>query len=167
MARASSAFCRASRTRRTRDFFSTPSNWKDLDDNDKDLGGTEALPIDIRSGSTWIHRVLAFGKDGNAYLVDRANLGGIGGQIAVSQVSPWFSIRTAPAVYQTTSATMVAFTSQNSTHRPGGKNITMLNVTANAVSFAWCAPLSGRPSFILMMMDEHLLNPRIRSTIRN
>jgi len=136
---------------RTRDFF-TPSNWKDLDDNDKDLGGTEALPIDIRSGSAWIHRVLAFGKDGNAYLVDRANLGGIGGQIAVSQVSP-SAIRTAPAVYQTTSATMVAFTSANSTHCPGGRNITMLNVTASAVSFAWCVPLAGAGAPILTTTD--------------
>jgi len=138
-------------SKRTQDFF-TPSNWKDLDNNDKDLGGTEALPVDIRSGSTWIHRVLAFGKDGNAYLVDRANLGGIGGQIAVSQVSHG-PIRTAPAVYQTTSATMVAFTSPNSTHCPGGTNITMLTVTGNAVSFTWCVRLAGAGAPIVTTTD--------------
>ena len=136
---------------KTSDFF-TPSNWQDLDTNDKDLGGTEALPLDIRSGSPSIHRVLAFGKDGNAYLADRANLGGIGGQIAVSQVSP-NAIRTAPAVYETTAATMVAFTSGHSTHCPGGSNITMLDVTANAISFAWCVLFSGAGAPILTTTD--------------
>jgi outer membrane protein assembly factor BamB len=136
---------------RTRDFF-TPSNWQDLDNSDKDLGGTEALPIDILSGGSRIRRVLAFGKDGNAYLADRADLGGIGGQIAVSQVSP-SAIRTAPAVYETTTATMVAFTSANSTQCPGGNNITMLNVTGSAVSFAWCILFHGAGAPILTTTD--------------
>ncbi len=53
----------------TRDYFA-PSNWKDLDNSDQDLGGTEALPIDIKTPGK-SKRVIAFGKDGKAYLVNR------------------------------------------------------------------------------------------------
>jgi hypothetical protein len=135
---------------RTMDYFA-PSNWQDLDNTDRDLGGTEALPIDIFSGGAWVHRVLAFGKDGNAYLVDRANLGGIGGQIAVSAVSR-NAIRTAPAVYQTQNATMVAFTNVHST-QCSASSIMMLNVAPSAVSFAWCAAFSGGGAPILTTTD--------------
>src|SRR5437762_10170087 len=59
------------RSNRTRDYFA-PSNWKDLDNSDQDLGGTEALPLDIAViGSSPAKRLIAFGKDGKAYLVDR------------------------------------------------------------------------------------------------
>src|SRR6185312_1335761 len=69
----------------THDFF-TPSNWKALDNADQDLGGTEAIPIDIRvPGKS--KRVIAFGKDGKAYLANRNNLGGIGGEIQNLQVA--------------------------------------------------------------------------------
>ncbi len=48
----------------TRDFF-TPSNWQALDGSDKDLGGTEALPFNIKlSGGGSARRIIAFGKDG-------------------------------------------------------------------------------------------------------
>ena len=135
---------------RAKDYFA-PSNWQDLDNSDKDLGGTEALPIDIFTGGSWVHRVLAFGKDGNAYLADRANLGGIGGQIAVSAVSK-NAIRTAPAVYETQNATMVAFTNVHSTQCLSN-SVMMLNVTASAVSFAWCTPFSGGGAPILTTTD--------------
>jgi outer membrane protein assembly factor BamB len=126
----------------THDFF-TPSNWKALDNSDQDLGGTEALPIDIH-GTGKAKRVIAFGKDGNAYLADRTNLGGIGGQIQTLQVANG-SIRTAPAVFETSSATMVAFTNSGSSHC-SGSNLTMLNVAASGstpISFAWCAQYNG------------------------
>jgi outer membrane protein assembly factor BamB len=126
----------------THDFF-TPSNWKDLDNSDQDLGGTEALPIDIKTPGK-AKRVIAFGKDGKAYLADRTNLGGIGGQIQAVQVANG-SIRTAPAIYETGTGTMVAFTNSGSSHC-SGSNVTMLNIAASGgtpISFAWCAQYSG------------------------
>jgi PQQ enzyme repeat len=136
----------------THDFF-TPSNWKDLDNRDADLGGTEALPIDIKTpGKT--KRVIAFGKDGFAYLANRNNLGGIGGQIQVTQVASG-AIRTAPAVYETASATMITFTNSGSSHC-SGSNVTMLNVAASGgspISFAWCAQFSGGGSPIVTTTD--------------
>ena len=136
----------------THDFF-TPSNWKSLDNSDQDLGGTEALPIDIRvPGKS--KRVIAFGKDGNAYLANRDNLGGIGGQIQILDAANG-GIRTAPAVYETTSSTSVAYTNSGNTHC-SGNNVTMLNIAPSGstpMSFAWCAAFSGGGSPIVTTTD--------------
>src|SRR5258708_355049 len=53
-----------------------PTNWLNLDNGDTDLGGVSATVIDV-PGATPSQLVLALGKDGNAYLVNRNNLGGI------------------------------------------------------------------------------------------
>jgi len=139
---------------RPKDFF-TPSNWADLDSSDKDLGGTEALPLDIPvAGQPKARRIIAFGKDGNAYLADRHLLGGIGGQLAIFPAST-AAIRTAPAVYETDSTVMIAFTSGGNAQCPG-KNITMLNVAAGStepVSFAWCAAMNGGGAPIVTTTD--------------
>ena len=137
-----------------KDYF-TPSNWQSLDDSDEDLGGTEALPIQIAvSGSKAALRVIAFGKDGNAYLANRPNLGGIGGAIQVLQASTG-AIRTAPAVYQTSTATMVAYTNSGNS-KCSGNNEAMLNVAASGtspMSLAWCTALSGAGSPIVTTTD--------------
>jgi len=130
------------------DYF-TPSNWKTLDDDDADLGGTEALPFDVGAAK----RVIAFGKDGNAYLVDRANLGGIGGALAVTKESD-NAIITAPAIYETPDAAMVAFTNRGG--KCGRTNITMLRVSAAGkvpVTTAWCAAFRGRGAPIVTTSD--------------
>src|ERR1043166_7809960 len=137
-----------------KDYFA-PSNWQDLDNSDQYLGGTEALPLNIAvSGQPSAKRVIAFGKDGKAYLVDRRDLGGIGGQIQTVQVANG-AIRTAPAIYQTDSQTMVAFTNSGSSHC-SGSNVTMLNVAASGgspISFAWCAKFSGGGAPIVTTTD--------------
>lgn len=137
-----------------KDYF-TPSNWKDLDNSDQDLGGTEALPLNVAvSGGHPAARVIAFGKDGKAYLLDRKNLGGIGGAIQVLPVSGG-PIRTAPAVYQTDATTMVAFTNFGNDHC-SGSNVSALNVAASGaspLSFAWCAALNGGGAPIITTTD--------------
>ena len=138
----------------TKDYF-TPSNWLDLDNTDLDLGGTEALPIDIAvPNGPPAKRVIALGKDGNAYLADRANLGGAGGQVAVAQVSNQ-SIRTAAAVYSTSAATMLAF-QNNGSSQCAGDSITMLNIAASGnspITVAWCAPFNGGGAPIITTTD--------------
>src|ERR1044071_65003 len=52
-----------------------PTNWLSLDNSDTDLGGVSAMLIDV-PGANPSQLVLALGKDGNAYLLDRNNLGG-------------------------------------------------------------------------------------------
>jgi outer membrane protein assembly factor BamB len=87
------------------DFFA-PANWQDLDEQDADLGGTAPIPLDLPGSSQML--VLALGKDGRAYLLDRRHLGGIGGGLAVATVSH-DPIRTAPAAYPASDGVFVAF----------------------------------------------------------
>ena len=138
----------------TRDFY-TPSNWQTLDNDDADLGGTEALPLTVQvAPGQDASRLIALGKDGNAYLVSRTNLGGIGGQIQTAQVSN-SSIITAPAVYNTNGTTLVAFTSYSGLSC-SGDNITMLSVAGKGstpVSIKWCSSFNGRGAPIITTTD--------------
>ena len=47
-----------------RDYFA-PSDWKDLDAHDLDLGGTAPIPLDVPSGGGVRKLILAIGKDGD------------------------------------------------------------------------------------------------------
>ncbi|PYL21027.1 MAG: hypothetical protein DMF44_13910, partial [Verrucomicrobia bacterium] len=57
-----------------------------LDDSDTDLGRVSATVIDV-PGATPSQLVLALGKDRNAYLSNRNNLGGISAPVAQASVS--------------------------------------------------------------------------------
>ena len=128
------------------DYF-TPSNWKELDNEDSDLGGTEALPFDAGSAKS----VISFGKDGNAYLVGRDSLGGMGGALAIVKESG-DAIITAPAILQTQSGAMVAITNRGG--KCGATNITMLRVNSGKqISNLWCASFRGRGAPILSTSD--------------
>jgi hypothetical protein len=139
-----------------KDFF-TPSDWKALDVRDADLGGTNPLPLDIptRSGNQAL--ILALGKDGKAYLLDRKNLGGIGGSLAVETVAAG-AIRTAPAAYPVADDVFVAFQGQGA-HCPAPERdagLTVLKIQSGlppAMTTAWCAPLSGAGSPIVTTTD--------------
>jgi hypothetical protein len=131
------------------DYF-TPTNWHTLDQQDKDLGGTSAIPINIST----IARVLALGKDGNAYLLNRDNLGGIGHQIAVTEVST-NAIITAMATYPLTDAARVAFEGQGAACPSGQSgNLVMLKVTSRAIATAWCASFNGSGAPIVTTTDN-------------
>jgi len=125
---------------KTTDYYA-PANWQALDNADADLGGTEAIPFAAPAGAG--PRLIAFGKDGNAYLLDRRNLGGIGGALAVTHVSN-SEIITAPAVYNTSGSALVAFRNGNGL-TCSGSSISMLNVTSGAtpIKEVWCAALNG------------------------
>jgi len=84
-----------------------PTNWFDLDNGNADLGGSGALLVDV-PGATPSNLVVALGKDGNAYLVDRSNLGGIITPVASAEVSI-VGIIQAAATYRTNQGTYVAF----------------------------------------------------------
>lgn len=84
-----------------------PTNWQSLDNGDIDLGGSGPIILDV-AGATPSALVLALGKDGNAYLLDRSNLGGVSAPVASSHVSG-SSIIQAAATYRTSQGTYVAF----------------------------------------------------------
>ncbi len=131
----------------TRDYFA-PTDWKYLDATDHDLGGANPLPIDISDAHGTAHFILALGKDGKAYLLDRGNLGGIGGALAVEQVSR-DQIRTAPVAYSIEGSTFVAFGGRPArcARGPSRANLTVLRIEAHPapkISIAWCGDIDGR-----------------------
>jgi hypothetical protein len=90
----------------TNDYWS-PTNWVALDNGDTDLGGSGALIVDV-PGATPSQLVVSLGKDGNAYLLNRTNLGGVNLPVAQAAVSSG-PIRQAAATYRTALGTYVVF----------------------------------------------------------
>lgn len=139
-----------------RDYFA-PANWKELDRRDADLGGTNPVLFDIPSPSGIENFVLALGKDGHAYLLDRNNLGGIGGSIVEQVVSP-DPIRTAPATYPATDGVFVAFQGRGSncpTHN-NANALTVLKIRGGerpGIATSWCGVFRGAGSPIVTTTD--------------
>jgi len=137
-----------------KDYF-TPANWQALDSSDLDLGGTDAIALSVPvAGGGAVARLLALGKDGNAYLVSAINPGGIGKQLATVKVSNT-EIINAAATYTTPKLTLVAFrnTSDMQCH---GSAITMLRITPLDVRELWCAAINGGGAPIVTTTDgEH------------
>jgi hypothetical protein len=143
----------------TADFF-TPSNWRALDTADLDLGGTGPVLLDV-PGATPSALVVALGKNGVGYLIDRSNLGGIGtgdgihGEGVVSERVSSGEIINAAAAYTTESGTYVVFNtySGQGVGCPGMPGtLVALKIGASApptISVAWCANNQGRGSPIV------------------
>jgi PQQ-like domain len=137
-----------------RDFF-TPENWQDLDRLDLDLGGTNPVIFDLPGPAGPASRILALGKDGRAYLLDRNNLGGIAGSLATVQVSPG-EILSAPVAYPSQDGIFVAFEEPGEGCPSGVAGLTVLKVTGGpkpTIVTAWCAALSGTGSPIVTTTD--------------
>ncbi len=127
----------------TRDFFA-PADWQRMDEADLDLGGSNPMPISAGGRKL----VLALGKDGNAYLLDQADLGGIGGALAVRRVAE-NQIITAPASWPDGADAMVAFQADGAGCPRGssGTTLVVLRIAGGAhpgIAVAWCANLPGR-----------------------
>jgi PQQ enzyme repeat len=84
-----------------------PVNWQALDSTDTDLGGVSAMLIDV-PGANPSQLVLALGKDGNAYLLNRNNLGGVAApvaQLSVDGVMPHITRARGPILFSAPPAT--------------------------------------------------------------
>jgi len=117
-----------------------PTNWFNLDLGDTDLGGVSATVIYV-AGAIPSELVLALGKDSNAYLLDRNNLGGIISPVAQANVSG-INRGTSAVSYHTRLGTYIAF------HNDTGV-VKAYKVTATsppAIIFAWSQPQNGRGS---------------------
>lgn len=139
---------------KAQDFFA-PSDWQALDRTDTDLGGSNALLLSL-TGAKPSELVLALGKDGKAYLLDRQNLGGIGGSIAARKVSSG-PIRTAPAAFAWGNEMRVALQGRGVDCPPGTSgDLTVIAIVAGApptLRVAWCAAENGRGSPIVTTTD--------------
>ena len=117
-----------------------PTNWFSLDNGDTDLGGVSATVIDV-PGATPSQLVLALGKDNNAYLLNRSNLGGIA--LPVTQASVGGINRGTSAVtYRTSQGTYFAFHNDENTIR--AYRITPTNPPT--IAFVWSMNQIGRGS---------------------
>ncbi|HEY1735417.1 MAG TPA: hypothetical protein VGG12_02105 [Methylovirgula sp.] len=140
------------------DYF-TPTNWLDLDNQDSDLGSIAPIMVHATEGDDTRHFVLALGKDGKAYLLDRDNLGGIGGAVAVTTVSAR-GIYSAAASYQIEGTPYVAFPASDANcpqadSRNGVTAVAVHGAKTPSVDVAWCAPMKGLGSPITTTIDGH------------
>jgi hypothetical protein len=147
------------------DFF-TPSNWQPLDAGDIDLGGSGPVLVDV-PGATPSKLVVALGKNGVAYLLDRSNLGGTGtgngttGEGVASAKVASNAIINAAASYPNAAGAVVVFRTNNGgsgTSCPAGMSgdLVAIQITAAApptISTLWCVSAHGQGSPIVTTTD--------------
>jgi outer membrane protein assembly factor BamB len=144
------------RSTESRDYF-VPLNWRDLDRRDLDLGGTAAIPLDV-PGANGVRKLLfALGKTGEAYLLDRENLGGVGGAVARAQVTTNIAV-TSPAVWSAADGALVVLQGDGA-HCPPGEpagGLIALKIRvdpAPAIETAWCGAVERAGSPIVTTTD--------------
>jgi hypothetical protein len=117
-----------------------PVNWLSLDNTDTDLGGVSATTINV-PGATPSQLVLALGKDRNAYLVNRNNLGGINAPVAQASVAG-INRGTSAVTYRTILGTYFAF------HNDSGaiRAYRITRTSPPTIVFAWSQNQTGRGS---------------------
>ena len=144
----------------TADYFA-PSDWYTLDVGDADLGGVAPIQVSVPDAVP-SDLVVAVGKTGFAYLLDRANLGGIGGELTSTRVAN-STVINAPAAFATAAGTFVTATSTgNGIGCPGAPgNLVVFQIVAGtppSINIAWCASVptgsaSGRAGPIVTTTD--------------
>ena len=119
-----------------------PTNWFDnLDTNNLDLGSSGALLVDV-PGANPSQLVLALGKDRNAYLLDRNDLGGVSMPVAQMNVSSSTLRGTSSAAYKTGEGTHFAF------HNESGelRSYIINQASPRTMALAWNVSDGGRSS---------------------
>jgi hypothetical protein len=137
------------------DFFA-PANWTALDAADLDLSGSGPVVVDAPA-FTPSQLVLAFGKDGNVFALDRNNLGGIGAQKAVLRAMNGQIVNAAAAV-TTPAATFVTMHGhRNATGincPTGSGDLATIQLSGTNITMAWCANNGGQGSPIITTTDD-------------
>jgi hypothetical protein len=132
------------------DYFAPP-DWQALDGRDGDVGSSNPVVFDL-PGNTPPRLVFQIGKPTTAWLLNPANLGGIGaGLVAANNVTTG-ETNTAPVAYTTAMGTTVAFQAPC----PAGGDITALRITPGnppAIHAAWCATQNGQGALAVSSTD--------------
>jgi PQQ-like domain len=148
-----------------RDFFA-PAEW----DAWGLLGRINPLPLDLPDGGPGAALLVALTGDGTAYLLDRADLGGIGHPLGVQAVAA-DQIAASPAAYRDGHDMLVAFQAaalspaicqgKVAATKPGGPTsppgLVTLRISGTpqpAMHIAWCAELSGEGGAIVTTSDD-------------
>lgn len=134
-------------TGQTADYFA-PYDWQNLDQGDVDLSGSGPLVVDA-PGLTPSALVVAQGKDGWLYLMDRANLGGIATMAQRANVGA-LQVQsgeiTNGAAWATISGSTYVVVRPNGTDQGvgcGSGNGDLVAVKLQNMSVAWCANSGG------------------------
>ena len=133
--------------------YFAPSDWRILDFQDLDLGGTAPIPLNVASANGARKLILAIGKNGVAYLLDRDNLGGIGGALASARVTTNIAIAS-PAVWSADDGVFVALQGHGASCPADapGEGLIGLRIRADpapSVATAWCGAVVGNGSPIV------------------
>jgi hypothetical protein len=139
----------------TTDYF-YPSDWSAMDIADADLGGTGPVLFNI-PGANPSNLMIALGKDRKAYLLNRANLGGMDAQ-PLHGLAPVAGQRiiNAAVAYTTATGTYVVFKNGGATGCPAGQTggLTAIRVAVASpptMSIAWCGgPATDRSPAVSM-----------------
>ena len=142
-------------TKNPMDYYA-PTNYASLDSSDTDINGSGPLVIDTQG----LKAVLALGKSGTAYLVDRTNLGGVGAKIAGQTKLSGGPISNA-AAWATIGGTTYVVANNNSVPSPGGCTKGGGNLFAVKLDMAapqmmtelWCGDGGGATSPIITSSD--------------
>jgi len=121
-----------------------PTHWRTMDEQDADFAASS--PVILKAGGS--SYVGAVTKDGHFYLLNPANLGGMGGHVAefiVSNLGPMV-IRTVPAAYVSSTGTHVVMNAAGPVC-PSGTKGTMVSLLITpgsppTISSAWCSTSS-------------------------
>ncbi|HEY5452624.1 MAG TPA: hypothetical protein VIQ54_27900 [Polyangia bacterium] len=143
------------RTTTATDFW-VPSNWSSLDSSDTDISGSAVVLFDA-PGATPSTLALVLAKDGNAYLLNRANMGGMSGAPVRTLKVANGTIIQAAAAYTTAMGTYFVFRG-GVTGCPTGSTGGLMAVRVTAASPpqltpAWCGGPSQASNPIVSMTN--------------
>jgi hypothetical protein len=121
------------------DYFA-PKNWLALDNSDLDMG--THLLVNAK-GATPSSLVLGFGKDGNIYVTDHANMGGVGGQLSTVKGGSG-ELTGGATTFSTSTATYVSFRvdgGSGSACPKGNGNVgtVLISGTPPTAKMVWCS----------------------------
>jgi hypothetical protein len=144
-----------------------PTNWLTLDNGDTDLGGCGPVSITV-NGATPSQLVLALGKDGKAYLLNRISLGGIRAPVASAHVAT--SIRgQAAATYLTRQGTFFVFRATSGAicaYRITATNpptiVPAWSVSQNGQGSPWVTTTNGTDNVIVWAVNSGNGDQRLR-----
>jgi hypothetical protein len=141
-----------------KDYFA-PKDWRELDNSDLDLGGTAAIPLDVSSANGAVKLIFPVGKSGEAYLLDRDNLGGVGGAAASAKVATNVVIAS-PAALRTSDGVLVVLQGDGArcprNEAEGGLIALRVRTTPSlGLETTWYAAIARAGSPVITTTDGH------------
>jgi hypothetical protein len=138
------------------DFFA-PTDWFELNRRYYVLAYNNPLAIDLPDSGPGSALLFALDKNGKAYLLDRADLGGVGHPVLARQVGELGLLtNTSPVAWRIDEDMMVAFASFTSTFPGARGGVTALRISGGAqpaIKTVWRARLYGLGAPIVTTSD--------------